>query len=398
MKISKIGKNLTVVLSDGTLLSNSECTDDLFQSIKDNLENEETIRNLLTPKKLELEIEIEEKQKFYDKLRKSELLTTVGNSVYLTKVSELTLPQSLAEAIFKAEEDEDEELVQTYTNFWTLCCLNPDSRARTNLFWFLEKYGITISKSGLFVAYRNVDIKQEGTVFDTELTQAICVQYARIKFKSKKSPKKYTLYYNVDDNVKEYKVAQNHSISSLKFQNCNNCVVGNLKELYDSLSKEGATVYTDNRTGKMNIVMGKPVSMPRSKCDSKQENTCSSGLHVASKEWLIGAGAFGKISILVLVNPADVVAVPPQDGYGKMRTCRYYPVKVIDDKSNLIDSDEEYDNGFEDDFMNQIIYSGEFNNEASFDHTLFIPEIPEISREKILNRLEDIANSMNKVV
>ena len=43
--------------------------------------------------------------------------------------------------------------------------------------------------------------------------------------------------------------------------------------------------------------------------------------------------------MMVLVNPADVVAVPPIDDYGKMRTCAYYPVSVVDfdDEGNIIE-------------------------------------------------------------
>ena len=55
-----------------------------------------------------------------------------------------------------------------------------------NLFWFLEKYGITISKSGLFIAYRNVDVKKEGTDIGNKLANIISSEYTRIKFTNKK--------------------------------------------------------------------------------------------------------------------------------------------------------------------------------------------------------------------
>ena len=69
--------------------------------------------------------------------------------------------------------------------------------------------------------------------------------------------------------------------------------------------------------------------MPRNKCDSVQENSCSRGLHVAGKSWLT-SNYFGDTALMVLVNPADVVAVPPIDNYGKMRTCAYYPVSIVE--------------------------------------------------------------------
>lgn len=88
------------------------------------------------------------------------------------------------------------------------------------------------------------------------------------------------------------------------------------------------------------LELGEPIFIKREECDSVQENTCSRGLHVAGKEWL-ESNYFGKISLMVLVNPADVVAIPSSDNYGKMRTCAYYPVQVVkrDENENIIDED-----------------------------------------------------------
>tara|TARA_R110000796_G_scaffold231853_8_gene349947 strand:+ start:1869 stop:3071 length:1203 start_codon:yes stop_codon:yes gene_type:complete len=400
MKINRIGKNLAVVLTDGTLLSHSKCDDELYmQVINYSIENsEEKIRTLLTPKLEVLKKEVADNVNAFQTLAKSKILTIFGNSVYLEKISQLTLPFDLACAIYHAEEAGDTELIETYCNFWTLCCLNPDSRARTNLFWFLDRYGMTISKSGLFIAYRNVELKKEGVEIDSAKTNAISEEYVKLKFKHKKSPKNFSLYYDYDVEPKEYKSVENKKISSEKFQEKTNVVVGNLEDLYHKLKdgeEGGATVYTDQRTKKMEISLGKPVTLARDKCDAKQENTCSSGLHVAGKKWL-KKNSFGNISILCLVNPADVVAVPPSDNYGKMRVCSYFPVKVI--SGDLQTSVQDYPDGFEDDFMSLIAYDGEFSTDQSFEYTLKIPEIPEISRRNILDQLQKISKNLKKVV
>ena len=101
---------------------------------------------------------------------------------------------------------------------------------------------------------------------------------------------------------------------------------------------------------------------------------------------------------MVLVNPADVVAVPPDDNYGKMRCCAYYPVQLIerDEDGEIID--QVIDDGFEDDFMHHIAYNGDINNTDIVKYTVDIPEIPEISKKKILNRLVEISNSLKKKV
>ena len=106
-------------------------------------------------------IEIKEVKDFEEEIKKSKVLTLMHDSIYWLDVCELSMPKDLVKAILKAEAENNKELLQSYKNFWVLCSLNPDSRARHNLFWFLQKYQMVISKSGLFVAYRNVNIKNK---------------------------------------------------------------------------------------------------------------------------------------------------------------------------------------------------------------------------------------------
>lgn len=87
-------------------------------------------------------------------------------------------------------------------------------------------------------------------------------------------------------------------------------------------------VYTDNHTGTFKIRIGESVSIDRGKCDDDPNVTCSAGLHVASKTWLTD-NYYGDTGLICLVNPMHVVAVPPQDSYGKMRVCEYLPVGTI---------------------------------------------------------------------
>lgn len=97
---------------------------------------------------------------------------------------------------------------------------------------------------------------------------------------------------------------------------------------------------------------------------------------------------------MVLVNPSDVVAVPPSDNYGKMRVCAYYPVSVIerDGDGKIIDQDIE--DGFEDSFINLISYQGDINNEDTSNYSIKIPQIPEISKLNIYKRLENIKEQL----
>ena len=162
MKIIRLKSNLTVILDNGTTLTNNNCDDEMYNYVMACQDNEEEVKAVMAPELYKRKEEIETKTKMLSEMNGSEYLTVKGKSVYIESVSQLTVPEDLATALYNAEQEGDKELVQTYINFWTLASLNPDSRARTNLFWFLNKYGMKISSSGLFVAYRNGELKSEG--------------------------------------------------------------------------------------------------------------------------------------------------------------------------------------------------------------------------------------------
>lgn len=390
MKIVRLRSNLTVILNDGTTLISSNCTDEMYQNIKDANEDSNTIKSIMIPEFFKKKDEAIAKKELLEGMSTSRYLTVKGASIYLESVSQLSLPEDLAVAIYQAEKEENVVLVNTYLNFWTLASLNPDSRARTNLFWFLKKYGMTISSSGLFVAYRNVVVKKEGSEISSKLAKRISKAYAKVKMKWKKSPKNFALVK--DDEGYRPCPLDTVDIGANRFAK----VIGNLKELYNKLNDENvAPTYTDGYTGKFTIKIGEPVTMPREKCDAVQENTCSRGLHVAGREWLQN-GYFGDTSLVVLVNPADVVAVPPSDSYGKMRTCAYYPVALVerDEEGNIIN--DNFPDGFEDDFMEMITYQGEVNNEEQGSYQMQIPHLPELNADLIYHRLDSIKLSLSK--
>lgn len=399
MKVIKVQKHLVIVLSNGDTITENNCTDEMYNDIIAHQDDEQYVRNLLTPKLEEKKVEIEktkeivkQKEEAIQNYSKSKYLTVFGSSIYIKDVSELTVPEHLARALFAAEQRGDKDMVQSYLNFWTLCCLNPDSRARTNLFWFLEKYGMSISNSGLFIAYRNVNIKHKGTQIDDTLTKFISSEFIRVKTKLKKSPKNYVVG-KLNDNYIIFPVGKEKD--GFKKE-------GMLDEMYANLAnapKSTKTVYTDAHTGTFNIEIGKVVRMDRDKCDARQDQTCSRGLHVAGRKWINGKkGSFGKVSVMCLVNPADVVAVPPDDNYGKMRTAAYYPIQVLDrDANGDVISDKLID-GFADDYLGQIKYDGTISTEDGLEHSIEIPNIPELSRDRILKNLGNIRKNLKKVV
>ena len=79
--------------------------------------------------------------------------------------------------------------------------------------------------------------------------------------------------------------------------------------------------YTDCHTGKMDNSVGKVLEMERNAVDDDKDRTCSSGLHFCSKSYLANFG--GERTVIVKINPRDVVSIPSDYNNAKGRTCRY---------------------------------------------------------------------------
>lgn len=88
--------------------------------------------------------------------------------------------------------------------------------------------------------------------------------------------------------------------------------------------------FTDHRTGTFDYSVGAPPArMPRNEVNEDPEQTCSYGLHVCAQGYL-GFYSQGSRTILVKVNPRDVVAVPTDYKNAKMRVCEHVTVQEID--------------------------------------------------------------------
>lgn len=90
------------------------------------------------------------------------------------------------------------------------------------------------------------------------------------------------------------------------------------------LYKKVRSNYTDVHSGTFDNSIGKTVEMPRRNVDDDPNRTCSYGLHVCSLAYL--SHFSGEHTVLVEVDPADVVAIPTDYHNSKMRVSKY---KVI---------------------------------------------------------------------
>ncbi|WNL50697.1 rIIB lysis inhibitor [Ruegeria phage RpAliso] len=82
--------------------------------------------------------------------------------------------------------------------------------------------------------------------------------------------------------------------------------------------------YLDLHSGTMDNSPGQIVEMPRDRVNADPDVKCTYGLHVAATSYLgsFGWGGGNRV-IAVKVDPADVVAVPRDYNFAKMRVCRY---------------------------------------------------------------------------
>lgn len=88
-------------------------------------------------------------------------------------------------------------------------------------------------------------------------------------------------------------------------------------------------------TGRVPQSVGSVVEMARSEVAFDPAEGCGAGLHVANFRY---ANGWGPVVLLVAVSPRDVVSVPTESNWEKVRVCRYRVVEVVDhDKARYED-------------------------------------------------------------
>jgi len=128
--------------------------------------------------------------------------------------------------------------------------------------------------------------------------------------------------------------------------------------------------YSDIHSGTFDNSVGEVCSMPRNEVNEDKDQTCSTGLHFCSLEYLPHFGGWdsGNRVVILKINPADVVSIPSDYNNAKGRTCRY---EVVDehDKENA-DHEEAFDS----------VVVGDYDDLSGFDtieiNDLFALDIP----------------------
>lgn len=250
MNVFRKQSYLHIAFDNGEQYVSNECNEELWDKINKYFNNEDALLKELMPSNPENIGSL-----VNQKVTNSRILTKKGNSVYMLEVSELSIPEDFALKILDAEESNDETEIMKYKNFWTLVSLNPDSRVRDNIFWFIRRWNMKIADSGLIIAYRNADIKVEAK-YTTKEAKDIINSYYEAKHLN-----------NVDPNSIAYNYRDLYTIP--------------LSYAYNEIvNGEASPVFTDQHSGTTTIVLGKSVSIPREQCDSDSNISCSRGLRL----------------------------------------------------------------------------------------------------------------------
>lgn len=93
--------------------------------------------------------------------------------------------------------------------------------------------------------------------------------------------------------------------------------------------------YFDKHTGTIEQIVGQSVTMPRFLINEDPSVCSKEGLHVGSYSY---ARNWAPVLLICTVDPADVVSVPNDYSFQKMRTCKYTILKI----GNEVEKQEDY--------------------------------------------------------
>jgi len=247
------------------------------------------------------------------------------------------VPAAVCDAVLDAHNNSESKYsLNAILNFWQWCMLNPNDISRADLFKWLSTGEFSITDSGMIIAQRCVDIKNQSSEEDRTLEQFIMSECARVQKDTPHSLFDYVVQVNKHtDGSDEYRSLYQKGITVAEDKYWQ--TVASLGQIYGQFTgpdlanqKKKATVYTDHHTRTMSIRIGHPVYMPRESCDEESNAPCSTGLHVMSKKYNL---RYGGVAIYVLVNPMNVVAVPEYDNT-KFRCCEYLPFGLVETDEN----------------------------------------------------------------
>lgn len=403
--IKLVNNTLTIVLSNGDILTKPGATEDDYHAIINARSVHEIYAVIASREVLEDVEKIRAEAARMKALQKGiELLGCLndfnveGSTVYLAGTSR-SLPQILVEEFIRVVDrvasepsqeafivqlNQDDEYV-ALKNFFMWCCLNPRAEVAHELYRFLSENSFRITRQGFVVALRNV-VTLHGS---PELVHFISNTYNKVKAVWKKNPNEYTVFLENG----EYKLVHDDKLFKTiivddttcpdcegeggwhtdpweddgEWEDCERCdgtgeieeyeyeqtipvdhgqKIGGLTELYLDLPNREENRFTDDWTKTFDIRIGQVTSMPMEQCNWSTQDCAAAGLHFTADQ--IHYVGCGDQSVIVLINPMKVVGI----GTHKGRCYEYLPIMTVpreeatrilhDGMFDTLELDEEY--------------------------------------------------------
>ncbi len=259
------------------------------------------------------------------KLSMEDLLVRRNGSFYLKGYESAPLPEELLARI--KSQLEAGHSISPLVNFFKLLLLNPDKHVQKDLFKFMEHYDFPITDNGYFIGYRAC--KQTNSTYSA-VTNFVPKEYLMLKAEGA-NPADYTAVKDPDGGKLKAVLTDVITDNNGNYIAPDN-VLGNLQEMFENQNNGlvEAPEFTDFYSGTTKVRLGGTVSMDRSLCDNNPDHACSRGLHIGTPQYVENYGGGDAAYIACLVNPMNVVAVPKDYSYMKMRVCEYYAYGMVD--------------------------------------------------------------------
>lgn len=374
MAIKLVNDTLTVVLTDGTIITKPGATENDYYAVQAARDIYE-IHSIVSSKEVKQDVEdmkaeaarIQALHKGIELLGKLPDFTVKGNSVYLSDTTR-SMPQLLVEKFIEivdrvGEQPNDEKTFHealnddddymAHKNFFMWCCLNPRAEVANELYRFLTENSFKITKQGFFVALRNV-VTLHGS---PELVHFVSNAYNKVKAVWKKNPDYYTIFLENG----EYKLVHDSALTTTEthtsttcqecdgeggwhessefmhyedeWTDCNVCngkgevepytysvdvpvdhgeKIGGLTELYLDLPNREENRFTDNWSRTFDIRIGQVVAMPKEQCNWSTQDCATAGLHFAG--YTAPYVLCGDTTVMTLHNPMKVVGIGKEKG------------------------------------------------------------------------------------
>lgn len=243
--------------------------------------------------------------------------------MWITEVPDIKLPELMAKRLMDFMDNGFP--IEALIKFWVKLSNNPDKKVREFLYKFLENKGHPITEEGDILTYKAV-YRVSPTSFNERIVHR-GLSYKDIKkivnchTQEKVPPKSDTNFIQLKNG---------------KWVKIPNAIEGESFTWQELLNELNTQRYTDIHSRTMDIKLFEYCEMDRTKCNNNPQEGCAAGLHVGNMEYVQNYGRSlhdsEKVILACIVNPTDVVSVPIDSGYQKMRCSKYLPIKEIEEE------------------------------------------------------------------